>query len=652
VNFLQRLPARRLQASGAAALLLILATSCTAPKAVPIPTAPATLEATPIPHAPEISFALVGNVSAVNVWALFDANGYSYNNYAVRSEYWPRLFRLSIPGRQFVPSVASDMPSPVKPEGDLYSATVPLRSGLTWTDGSPFTADDVAFTVNTILSFQLGFDWQDYYNPDWLDHVEALDANTVKFYFKKMPNAAVWQYGALQGPVVQKAYWAPRIADSAALLPSADFRSQIESLTTKESDLQNQVIALQTTLATATGDEAKQVQTSLIHQQGDLDKAINDLTKAQAALDTAMKAARTMLYSLGDQDEPHLGAWVYKTSGNGIIENDANPKYPIEQPVINRAIYRIYPTEAAAFNAYSSGEVDAILIPGGLSSQNLAGNAAPQTVMKSPNHNLRFLVFNPISTPLNDAAIHQALACVIAQEELAGRLNGEVEPLETYVLSSETPWSNTNAPLPCKGLDDPSRIEQAVQILKSAGYTWKQEPSANAAGQELTLQNGQAFPNVTLLAPADDEVRMEAASYIQHQAQMLGIPLTARSVSPVELNYLVFGSQSYDLALLGWSLSSYPGYLCDWFGAGNQFHYVGNQIMSLCNNLNVTSELDPAHQQVIEIQSVLTQELPFLPLYSGVTYDVYRNVTYPFDQVPDGLSGVYGAPDMAIPAKP
>jgi ABC-type transport system substrate-binding protein len=166
------------------------------------------------------------------------------------------------------------------------------------------------------------------------------------------------------------------------------------------------------------------------------------------------------------------------------------------------------------------------------------------------------------------------------------------------------------------------------------------------------LQNGQVFPNVTLLAPTDDEVRMAAASYIQHQAQMLGIPLTARSVSPVELNYVVFGSQSYDMALLGWSTSSYPGYLCDWFGAGNQFHYVGNQIMSLCNNLNVTSNLDTAHQQVLEIQSVLAQELPFIPLYSGVTYDVYRNVTYPFDQVPDGLSGVFGAPDMAIPAKP
>ena len=278
MNFLRRLPTRRLHASGAAALLLILAASCTAPKTAPIPTAIPTSETTPIPHAPEISFALVGNVSAANVWSLFDANGYSYNNYAVRSEYWPRLYRLSVPGRQFVPSVASDMPSPVQLEGDLYSASVPLRSDLTWTDGSPFTADDVAFTINTVLSFQLGFDWQDYYNPDWLDHVEAIDAHTVKFYFKKMPNAAVWQYGALQGPVLQKAYWAPRIADSAALLPSADLRSQIGSLKTKVSDLQNQVNALQATLATATGDGARQAQTSLVHQQGDLDKAAADFS--------------------------------------------------------------------------------------------------------------------------------------------------------------------------------------------------------------------------------------------------------------------------------------------------------------------------------------------------------------------------------------
>jgi ABC-type transport system substrate-binding protein len=132
---------------------------------------------------------------------------------------------------------------------------------------------------------------------------------------------------------------------------------------------------------------------------------------------------------------------------------------------------------------------------------------------------------------------------------------------------------------------------------------------------------------------------------------MLGILLTVRSVPSVELNYAVLGSQNYNMALLGWHVSSYPGYLCDWFGEGNQFHYDGNPIKSLCDNLKVTSDLDTARQQVFAIQSILAQELPFIPLYSGVTYDAYRNVTYPFDQALDGLSGIYGAPALAIPVK-
>ena len=132
---------------------------------------------------------------------------------------------------------------------------------------------------------------------------------------------------------------------------------------------------------------------------------------------------------------------------------------------------------------------------------------------------------------------------------------------------------------------------------------------------------------------------------------MLGIPLTAQPVSSVELNYEVFGSQSYDMAVLGWHVSSYPGYLCDWFGEGNRFNDSESQVKSLCANLKVTSDLESAYQQLFEIQSTLAQELPFIPLYSGVTYDLYRNVRYPFDQVPDGLSGVYGAPALAIPVE-
>ena len=636
----------------AAAFLLILLVSCNAPKSITVPIAGSTLEQTSQPRTSEIRFALIGDVTNANVWALFDSKGYSYNNYAVRSGYWPRLYRLSIPGRQFEALAASAMPAPVQPEGNFFTAAVPLRSDITWTDGSPLTADDVAFTANTVLSFQLGFDWHDYYNLDWLDRVEAIDTHTVKFYFKKIPNVGVWQYGALQGPVVQKAYWYPKIADSAALLPSEDLRSKIETLKIKVAGLQTRVDALNAAIAlhATSGEEARQMQAGLTHQQGDLNNAISDLSKVQADFDAAMNAARAALYALKDQNEPTLGTWNYSASGNGVIENESNLKFPFDHPVIDRASYRTYPTEEAALTSFLNDEVDAILAPGGLSSQGLGENSSFQNVMKSSSRSLQFLVINPLSTELNDPAVHQALACVIDQEQLVSHLNGKASPLESYVLPAESSWNNIDASLPCKGSDNASRIEQAVQFLKSAGYTWKQEPVSNAAGQSLTLPNGQAFPNINLLTPSFDDSRATAASYIQHQARMLGIPLTAKPVSSDELNYSVLSSYRYDAALLGWHVSSYPGYLCDWFGDGNPFHYDESQMKPLCDTLNMTNDLTAARQQVYEIQSVLARDLPFIPLYSGVTYDVYHNVMYPFDQVLDGLSGVYGAPALAIPS--
>ena len=141
------------------------------PPPPPTPTSPPA-------HAPEISFGLIGKVVDQNVWAMFGGQEYSYNNYAVRAHYWPRLFGLSIPGQEFEAAAAAGQPSALHQEGIFYTATVPVRTDLLWSDGTPLTAHDVAFTINTALEFELGFDWRDYYDPALLDHAEAVTADT------------------------------------------------------------------------------------------------------------------------------------------------------------------------------------------------------------------------------------------------------------------------------------------------------------------------------------------------------------------------------------------------------------------------------------------------------------------------------------------
>ena len=286
-----------------------------------------------------------------------------------------------------------------------------------------------------------------------------------------------------------------------------------------------------------------------------------------------------------------------------------------------------------------------------LSSQSLAGNPAFQ-VMNSPTHSLRFLVFNPLSDAFGDAAVRQALACMLDQDQAAGQLPGQVLPLKSFVLPGESFWYNPDAPLSCKGLDPGSRLALAIQILKTAGYTWTREPAPDIPGQGLASAAGERLPAVSLIAPSSDAPRAAAASYIEGQARLLGIPLTTQLVSSEQLDYDVFSSHRYDLALLGWRVGAYPGYLCEWFGAGNPFHYDESRLKSLCEALDGTSDLDNARQRVFEIQAVLTQDVPFVPLFSMLKQDAYRGLSYPFDQVLDGLSGVYGAPSLAVPALP
>ncbi len=643
-----------------AALVLILLASCAGPTAAPTPTAFSKTDTNPVTRASEIRFALIGEVTDVNVWALFDSKGYSYNNYAVRNEYWPRLYHLSIPDRNFEPMAASDMPSAVYDDVDYFTATAPLRSDLKWTDGSPFTAEDVAFTVNTALAFRLGFDWRDYYNPDYLDHAEAVDASTVRFFFKKHPNVGVWQYGALQGPIVQKAYWSAKVAEAAASLPPSDLALQIEKLKVKVDDLQQKVNALNLSIASTpmTPDEARQAQAALTRQQGDLNEANNDLVKAQSDYDSAMNAARESLYALDDKDEPTLGNWMPDGEANGVWANKVNPAHPFGEPKFERATYQEFANEDEVSRALKQGDEINIILP---NLEAIPDIRLPSGFAFSPyfDNNTYYLVFNIANSEIIDLALRQAIACITWIPNRGNSVSNR-----NFINWNNQFWLNPTAKAPCTDLGDSSlwktkeRLQLAVQTLKSAGYSWEVEPAWNEKanegipGKRLVSPNGKPLPDFLLLSLSKEYDEMESleAGYKMKMANLLGVSLAVKYVNPEELRYAVFAGHQYDMAILGWRVSEYPGYLCDWFGDGNPFGYHSDRLQSACEALNSTSDLDQARQQVFEIQSILAQDVPFTPLYSGMAYDVYRNITYPFDSVPGGLSGVYGAPSLALPA--
>ena len=70
-----------------------------------------------------------------------------------------------------------------KYNADFTECTIPLRKGILWNDGEPFTAADVVFTVELVMKTE-GFNATSFYN-DNVTSVTAVDDNTVKFVLKQ-----------------------------------------------------------------------------------------------------------------------------------------------------------------------------------------------------------------------------------------------------------------------------------------------------------------------------------------------------------------------------------------------------------------------------------------------------------------------------------
>jgi peptide/nickel transport system substrate-binding protein len=66
---------------------------------------------------------------------------------------------------------------------DFTECTVTLRQGVTWSDGEPFTAADVVYTVESLIKYE-GFNAHSFF-VDNVDAVTAVDDYTVKFVLKQ-----------------------------------------------------------------------------------------------------------------------------------------------------------------------------------------------------------------------------------------------------------------------------------------------------------------------------------------------------------------------------------------------------------------------------------------------------------------------------------
>ncbi len=607
-----------------------------ATEAAPTPTEPAP------PQEPNIyQLAITSDLTTTNYWALLGPDGTVWNQY-VLADTKPTLYGYSDQRFDWVPSLAADFPSPLQEEvvdgQTMWTTQVELKQGVKWSDGNDVTAEDFAFTANTATELELTGNWPSIVDPEFYDHSEALGPHTLKIYFKKKPGLARWQFGLAFMPLFPKAYWEPVVAEA----------KQAGELTEQQKTLYAHV------------PEAEPSAGGFIFDRWESGAFAEKDRNAEYFFSGSVVTQ----YENGAFADEKSG--VYEFSAYGAPEGEKTLEYTVG-PFAESAIYSIYGSQDAAVLALKKGDVDFMLNPLGLSKglqEQLEDDEGLATI-ENADSGVRYLGFNFRKPPMDNRAFRQAVATLIDKEFLTETLlQGVAIPVYTLVPEGNKAWHNADVPKFGQGMSRSERVEQAVTLLKDAGFTWETEPRMSddgnfieQRGEGLKMPNGEPVPSMNLLSPSAgyDPLRSTFAIWIERWLNEVGIPLRADLTGFNLIVEKVYSQQDFDMWILGWGLTTFPDYLESFFHSRNselEGYNPGGfnnlEYDALADEFLAETDLDTAHEQAARMQEFLAEDLPWVVLFTTPIVETYRSdrIEFPYTEYLGGIQEVGGLPSI------
>jgi ABC-type transport system substrate-binding protein len=561
------------------------------------------------------------DVTTLNFWAANGPDNTVYNSYMLPQRL--TLYGLSDKYFTFVPQVAADFPEPLAQEGDFWVVTVPIRGDILWSDGTTLTADDVAWTANAVL--QLGLlsgNWSSWYDSNFLDRMEAVDATTVKIYYHTKPGLARHEWGVLQAPILNKAYWEPVVNAAVEGLDMTDAAAQAEA--------QDKLFA---------------------HDpQGEPTAGGFVFTKWEPGA-FLQEDAYADYFDTGTVIEQWANG-AYKDSNGlevGTPEGDVETTIEVG-PNVAAVQYSIYGDQNSAILAMKNGEVDFVLNSLGLQ-RGLADQLRSDpnlTVLENPTNGFRYMSFNNRRRPMNDCAFRQAVAVLIDKEFVTSTvLQGVAYPLYTFIPEANEAWYFNDVPKLGQGLTREERTNLAKEILKQAGFSWEgdAEPAWDADNRQVTqagrllMPDGTPVPPLSMPAPSPgyDPLRSTFAIWIETWMNEFGIPLKAELAGFNVIVPIIFTEQDFDMYILGWSLGLFPDFLYDFFAeeqavqdGNNAGGYINPEFEELAKQLLVCEDAVTCKELSDQIQLMLATEVPYVLLFDTGIIEAYRSASIEF----------------------
>ncbi|MGC8821015.1 MAG: ABC transporter substrate-binding protein [Fervidobacterium sp.] len=581
----------------------------------------------------QVNYGIFSDLTTTNIWNLLGSGSSSWN-FVVQLWKYPSLLGMNKEG-QLIPSAAVDIPKIVK-EGNMYTVTVNLRKDMRWSNGAPFTADDVVFTYTTVKEMQIpGGNWGGAYEPE---KVEKVDTWTVKFYFKEKKTMTIY-YDTLMTAIACSNYWKP-IVDKAK----------------KQKDPVKWLLS-----------------------QEVIDPGITALNLGKVEKSAFVQVVKQVpddkYWSYGEKNI------YYKNGGFSIVNpktgfkwSTSDPKPAgdvalevVNGPFVNTIVYKVYGNKQVAIQALIAGDIDYIYNPVGLTAgeaEQLRGQKDIK-IVSNPQLGFRYLAFNMRKFPMNVKEFRQALAALIDRDFICNQvLQGRAIPLATPVPPANTFWYNSAVKTIGEGLSMGERYELAISLLKKAGFKWDVEPvidpkdtknPVKTQGKGLKGPDGKPVPTLTLLSPGMDydPMRAQTAMYIEQWAKNIGMPINLKLTDFNEIVSKAFDDVDFDMYILGWGIGRVPTYFKSFWHSGemapdgfNTPGYKNPEFDALIEEFEYADDFNQARKAIFEAQKILADDLPYIILFTNPMIEAYRtSIKFPFDNMLDGIQGYYGFPE-------
>jgi peptide/nickel transport system substrate-binding protein len=252
-----------------------------------------------------------------------------------------------------------------------------------------------------------------------------------------------------------------------------------------------------------------------------------------------------------------------------------NKNYTSQKPYIEKFIFKFYENEDDLISAFNRREIDGF---GGLNPDKIRDLSLGKTIRGIVMSNYYAVFFNQnINSNLKDKNIRLALTQAIDKNQIIQRVfNGEAVEIDNPVTTTSTPDL--------------------------------------AAIREKKLEFNIVVPQIDFL--------IKTAEIIKSDWEAIGVKLNLLVLNPNDIINQVIRSRDYEMILFGINPVNQEDLFSFWhssqkFYPGLNLAIYGNpQADKLIEEIRQTANPDERQAKLKSLESIISQDLPYLPLYS------------------------------------